>query len=76
MADILIIEDDPVFGEILSMHLEDTGHCPRLADTLAKANEAIAEQIPDLVLLDQQLPDGHGLSLLEHLAAREPAPPP
>ena len=30
MADILIIEDDQVFGELLAMHLEDRGHRPAL----------------------------------------------
>lgn len=75
MADILIVEDDPVFGEVLSMHLEDHGHVPRLAGELAAAREQLQTQLPDAILLDQQLPDGFGLDLLQELAAQNDMPP-
>ena len=75
MAEILVVEDDPVFGEVLSMHLEDRGHRPRLCGDLASARQALADAMPDAILLDQQLPDGHGIELLRELGERGEAPP-
>ena len=57
MATILIIEDDPVFGELLVMHLEDSGHDPHLVRSVSEARESLTRTAPDAVLLDQQLPD-------------------
>lgn len=75
MADILIVEDDPVFGELLAMHLEDRGHQPKLTRTTADAREYLEHAEPEAVLLDQQLPDGFGLDLLKEIIARSTAPP-
>jgi CheY-like chemotaxis protein len=75
MADILIIEDDPVFGELLAMHLEDQGHQPCLAHSLAQAREQLGRGAPDAVLLDHQLPDGFGSELLKQVAGESGAPP-
>lgn len=75
MADILIVEDDPVFGEVLQMHLEDGGHHPRLLNTVREAHDYLEQSTPDAVLLDHQLPDGYGLDLLREISARTAAPP-
>lgn len=75
MATILIIEDDPVFGELLSMRLEDLGHQPQIARTIAEARQALEHTIPDAVLLDQQLPDGFGIDLLGSISSQTTAPP-
>ncbi|MEA3278715.1 MAG: sigma-54 dependent transcriptional regulator [Pseudomonadota bacterium] len=70
MANILIIEDDEVFGELLTMHLEDQGHDPRLARSIEEGRRMLAERSPDAVLVDHQLPDGLGLDLLRELAVQ------
>ena len=75
MANILIIEDDPVFGELLFMHLEDQGHKPNLVRAAAEARERLARISPDAVLLDHQLPDGYGIDLLSEITGSPPAPP-
>jgi len=75
MATILIIEDDPVFGELLVMHLEDRGHQPHLVSAMAKAREKFRHTAPEAILLDQQLPDGFGIDLLTEITALPSAPP-
>ncbi|WP_459594734.1 response regulator [Dickeya ananatis] len=42
------------------------------ADTLADARIAIAAQKPDLVMLDNYLPDGTGIDMMKHLRATQP----
>ncbi|MEA3274101.1 MAG: sigma-54 dependent transcriptional regulator [Pseudomonadota bacterium] len=75
MAKILIIEDDEVFGELLVMHLEDRGHEPQIARSLEHGRQWLADNAPDAILLDQQLPDGLGLDLLKEIATQPPSPP-
>lgn len=75
MADILIVEDDPGFGELLLMHLEDQGHTVRLAGSIAEGREQFQLAVPDAVLLDQQLPDGLGTQLLEAFTGMADHPP-
>ena len=75
MAKILIIEDDQVFGELLLMHLEDRGHEPHIACSLAQSRQWLIGNAPDAILLDHQLPDGFGLDLLKEIAAQPPFPP-
>lgn len=75
MADILIIEDDPVFGEVLVMHLEDSEHQPVLLGSIQEARQYLEKAEPDAILLDQQLPDGFGLDLLKAIAKQPSSPP-
>ncbi|MCU7924626.1 MAG: sigma-54 dependent transcriptional regulator [Candidatus Thiodiazotropha sp. (ex Dulcina madagascariensis)] len=72
MANVLIIEDDEVFSELLVMHLEDRNHVPHTASTLKQARQLLAESIPDAILLDQQLPDGFGTDILKEIADHSP----
>ena len=69
---VLIIEDDPALNQRLSLHFEDQGLTVFSADNCA-AGLAIAEQEPlAVILLDQQLPDGQGISLLPRLLEVRP----
>ncbi len=62
-ARILLVEDEQALAQMLSMHFEDEGHEVFHASNLAEARE-LAEQQPDLILMDQGLPDGKGYDLL------------
>jgi len=75
MANILIIEDDLVFSELLVMFMEDRNHNPIAAHTLTAARALLDKNIPDIILLDQELPDGHGINLLEEIISQELHPP-
>ncbi|MEB0133963.1 response regulator [Actimicrobium sp. CCC2.4] len=61
---ILLVEDEPGIAELLQFTLADAGFSSHNAMTMQEARLAIAEQLPDIVLLDWMLPDGSGLTLL------------
>ena len=63
-ARILLVEDDAGLATILRLHFEDAGHEVHHADRLAAARQQIATLDPDLILMDQGLPDGKGYDLL------------
>lgn len=66
-ARIQLIEDDIALAKIMAMHFEDLGHEVCHATSLNKARKLIQEKEPDLVLLDQGLPDGKGIEFLAEL---------
>jgi DNA-binding NtrC family response regulator len=61
---VLIVEDDVDFRASVAALVEREGFDVREAGTLAKARQALADEPPDVVLLDLALPDGDGLELL------------
>jgi DNA-binding NtrC family response regulator len=71
-ARLLIVEDDPALNQMLVLHFEDEGFDIEGAISCAEALEQVAVNAYDLLLLDQQLPDGTGMELLEAVLAREP----
>ena len=63
-ARILILEDEKALGQMLMMHFEDEGHEVIHASTLKEARVLASSHQPDLILMDQGLPDGKGYDLL------------
>lgn len=57
---ILVVEDDPVVARVVERALKRLPAAVRVAGTLASARAAYAEQTPNLVMLDLNLPDGVG----------------
>ena len=70
---VLIVEDSASLALGFAAQLEEAGYDVALAATLAEAREALAATRFSAALLDLQLPDGDGLSLLEKRAAGSPA---
>lgn len=71
---LLIVDDDTLFARALSGDLASDELGVVLASTCAEAVRACHESPPDVVLLDQRLPDGPGASLCPTiLAANERA---
>jgi DNA-binding NtrC family response regulator len=69
---VLIIEDDPALNQMLAMHFEDLD-CEVFSAGRCEAGLALAAEQPvELVLLDQQLPDGEGIDLLPRLLQVRP----
>ena len=60
---ILIVEDEPAIRDMLAFALGKAGYEPVHAGDGREAAEAIAERIPDLILLDWMLPGISGLDL-------------
>ncbi len=71
MLKALIVDDDDAGRVALAEWLEEQGVACRQAEDLAKGRAALDEELPDLVLLDLELPDGNGLELLETLGASQ-----
>ena len=68
---ILVVEDDPMFRELLGCWLETEGFDPVLADTLEAGFMLIAaEPLPEAVLLDIHLGSKNSLTLV-HWARRQ-----
>ena len=68
LIDVLIVEDE---SELAQLHSESIHKHPRLrlvgiASSLADAQAQIASKQPQLILLDNYLPDGKGITLLSH----------
>ncbi len=63
MATILIVEDNPMNMELVRDVLETSGYTVRGATSAAEALEVLKETVPDLILMDIQLPGLDGLQL-------------
>jgi two-component system, NtrC family, response regulator AtoC len=61
----LIVDDDPGFLAGLAELVKREGFAVQSANTLKQARTEIAAHPPDILLVDLNLPDGSGLSLLE-----------
>jgi len=64
MGLILLVEDDLALAETVSEFLEEHGHRVDTAGTMAEAEEKLYETHYDVLILDVNLPDGDGFSLL------------
>ncbi len=67
---ILIVEDDGVLREVMQHSLADAGHRVDAVAGAAEADHLWRVQPFDAVLLDLNLPDGNGLSVLREARAR------
>lgn len=67
MARILVAEDDDIAGEILVNALIDAGHAVGLIENGADALRAIRARKPDLVILDCDLPEMHGVTIVKQM---------
>ncbi len=69
---ILVVEDDAALNAMLCIQFEEQGLEVSAVTSLGEARRVLASSGPDLVLLDQQLPDGQGVDFLQELRDSEP----
>ena len=69
-AHILIVDDDPEIRSLLARYLGGQGLRISVASDRRECESQIAESIPDLIVLDVQLPDGSGLDICRALRDR------
>ncbi|HEX9923679.1 MAG TPA: response regulator [Anaerolineae bacterium] len=70
-TNILIIEDDRKLAEIYSVALQSVGFETKIVNDGRKVFEALAEQLPGIIILDLHLPHVSGLDILNQLQADE-----
>lgn len=64
MANILIVDDDPIIRDLLAAHVKKSMNTPFVAGSLDQAMRLAGDHAFDLVFLDVRLPDGSGLDAL------------
>lgn len=69
MARVLVVEDDPVVARVVELALRQAGYEVDLARTFAEGERAL-QDLYDALILDLNLPGGHGLDLLRSLKER------
>ncbi|MPY81466.1 MAG: response regulator, partial [Actinophytocola sp.] len=64
---VLVVDDEPEIRDLLTDLLKEEGYAVRTAESAATATAAIQKDLPDLVMMDVQLPDQDGIALLKQL---------
>lgn len=67
-AKILVVDDNRELRNLIKEELTGAGYrAVRMADSAAAARQAISGELPELVILDINLPDGDGFSLFREI---------
>lgn len=69
---VLFFDDSQIIGEVLKQELEPKGHSLTLAHSLAEFEARLAEEVPEIVLLDVNMPEVTGDDVCRQLRARYP----
>ncbi|MEP6599422.1 MAG: response regulator transcription factor [Actinomycetota bacterium] len=69
---ILVVDDDETLAEIVAGYLERAGHTVQQVSDGRAALTAVADQPPDLVILDLMLPEIDGLEVCRQVRAKHP----
>lgn len=67
MSRILVLDDEKEIAEVISLYLKNEGYEVVLAYTGREALKQIAQEAPDLALLDVMLPDVDGFRVLQKI---------
>ena len=74
MANVLIIDDDEIFSEMLSDIVTRSGHSASRAMSIKEGLEKAFAGAFDVVFLDIHLPDGNGLDILPKIREAPSSP--
>lgn len=72
MADLLLVDDEPMVADGFARYLERAGHTVRRATTGESAVAAWRARRPDVTLLDVQLPDMTGFDVYARIREEHP----
>lgn len=73
MAQILIIDDDPAIGDILSRLLKAKGHDVQAVTDAQEGVNRINDQDIDLAIVDIFMPQKSGLEIIQEVSRSKPA---
>lgn len=68
-ATILVVEDNPANQMLIDAVLASAGFAVTLVSSAKEAAQSLARELPDLILMDIQLPDQDGISFTKQLKA-------
>lgn len=71
----LVVEDDRAFRPMVVQLLDSLGGDVREAENIGEAEATFEQMVPDLVLLDNHLPDGRGYEFYERMRRKLPDVP-
>ncbi|MGA9533662.1 MAG: sigma-54 dependent transcriptional regulator [Anaerolineales bacterium] len=74
-ATVLIVDDEETARSFVHEALSDAGYEALEAGDLKSAHKALDTGSADIVLLDLNLPDGSGMTLLDRISRENPSPP-
>lgn len=76
MLSVIIVEDDPQIGRLHAQFVQQDGrfNVLTIASTFAEAERMIEWAKPDLIMVDNYLPDGLGIDLVRILIDSQPRP--
>lgn len=72
MANIVIVDDDDDICKLFSRILKEYGHEARIATTAIGLFELLSASIPEVILLDVNLPDAQGYELVPQILQVDP----
>ena len=72
MAELLIVDDEHSYRQLISLVFEESGHSIRIAKNGREALDLLKEKPADIIISDVRMPDMDGISLLRE--ARELLP--
>jgi two-component system response regulator AtoC len=72
---VLVVDDDPLFARALGRELMGSGADVAIVSDLPAAHRELKEGVFDVIILDYQLQDADGPSLLENWPGEKPLPP-
>lgn len=73
-SNVLVVEDDWPIRHLLKVSLSAHDYQVSEAETCKEAMDCLAQQVPDLLLLDLGLPDGSGIDVLRRLRQEHTVP--
>ena len=70
MIELCYVEDNPDIADTVKQYLAQKGFRVTVCATLAQARQTLQANVPTLVLLDWNMPDGHGDRLCRWIRSR------
>ncbi len=69
---VLVVDDESSIRRLAEKELSSERRCITTVGSIAEARRAFSKDAFDIVLLDMQLPDGHGMDLLAYFQEQAP----
>lgn len=65
MMSVLVVDDHADSREVVAAYLRRMGHVVQCTSTGKEALDSLGEQMPDVIVLDQHMPEMDGMTFLE-----------